>query len=81
MRNVQILYTYLTFRGSLVYRNTYVFVFEEAEHLELSEDPFRRDERLENVGKLFEGHAPTIARVCHRPVDKQTKKLYLRSAM
>lgn len=46
-------------------------MFEEAEHLELSEDALGGDERLEYVGQLLEGDAPAIARVRHSPVDKQ----------
>ena len=48
-----------------------VVVLEHAEHLDLAEDALGRDDRLEDVGHLFERHATTRARIGHRPDDAE----------
>ena len=40
-------------------------MFEEAQHLQLTEDPLTGDEVLEDVGHLFEGDALSIPGVRH----------------
>lgn len=53
-------------------------MFEEAEHLELSEDALGGDERLEHIWQFLERHPPAIARVCHRPKTKEKNIVVLR---
>ena len=48
-------------------------MFEVTEHLEFPVDPFGRDEVLEDIWHLFQGHSLPISRVCHRPENKQTQ--------
>lgn len=49
------------------YVRTYVVMFEEAEHLQFTEDPLAGDEVLEDIGHLFEGHTLAVPGVSHRP--------------
>lgn len=52
---------------------TYVFVFEETEHLQLPEDSFAAHEALKDIRQFFQGHSPTIPRICHGPVNYKGK--------
>ena len=46
---------------------TYVVVFEEAEHAQLPEDPLAGHQVLEHVGHLLQRHLAAVARVRDRP--------------
>jgi len=46
---------------------THVLVLEEAQHLQLPEHPLTRNQVLEDIGHLLEGHLLTVPRVRHRP--------------
>lgn len=49
-------------------------MLEEAEHLQLAEDPLTGDEVLEDVGHLFEGHTFTVPGVGHRPEAEERSR-------
>lgn len=54
---------------------TYVFVFEEAEHLQLPEDPFATHEALKDVRQFLQGHSPTVPWIRYRPVNHKIRTL------
>ena len=54
---------------------TYVFVFEETEHLQLPEDSFAAHEALKDIRQFFQGHSPTIPRICHCPANYKGKRV------
>lgn len=53
-------------------------MFEEAEHLQLPEDSFAAHEALKDIRQFFQGHSPTIPRICHRPVNYKENALSIR---
>lgn len=55
-------------------RSTYIFVLEEAQHLQLAEHTLRGHERLENVGQLLECDPASITRIGDSPANEKRKK-------
>lgn len=47
----------------------HVFMFEEAQHLQLTEHPLTGNKVLEDIGHLFEGYSLPVSGVRHRPDD------------
>lgn len=52
---------------------TYIFMFEETQHLQLSKHPLTRYKVLEDIGHLFEGNSLSISGVCHWPEWRRQK--------
>lgn len=50
--------------------SSYIVVLEEAQHPQLSEDPFAGHEVLENIGHLLQGHLAAIPGVSNRPGER-----------
>lgn len=50
---------------------THVFVFEEAKHLQLPEDPFAAHQALKDVWQFLQGHSPTVPRIRDRPGNRR----------
>lgn len=46
---------------------SYIFMFEETQHLQFPKDPFARNKILEDIGHLFESHSLSISGIRHRP--------------
>ena len=45
--------------------HTYIFMFEETQHLQLPKYPLARNKVLEDIGHLFEGDSFSISGVGH----------------
>lgn len=60
--------------GLVARRSTYIFVLEEAQHLQLAEHTLRGHERLENVGQLLECDPASITRIGDSPANEKRKK-------
>lgn len=46
-------------------QHTYIFMFEETQHLQFSEYPLARNKVLEDIGHLFEGNSLSISGICY----------------
>lgn len=53
--------------------HSYIVVFEEAQHPQLSEDPLTGDKVLEDIGHFLQRHLATVTWICDRPVRNHRK--------